>query len=1824
MKKVLKFVKGNKKDADSSASGNRGSKESVCIPTSSSNDSLNNNGYHVDIHGADKGMDKLHKSAYQGNMEKLKMALKVTDIDTVDELDRTALHFAITQRHTNIVWYLLNNKARMDIMDKDGFTPFLKAVQCGNTDCTHLMLERGADLDSTDDNGNTALHLATRQGYFKIAALLLQKGADLSIFNNQGEVPLHLATLGEHKDLVSLLLKYGATVNVPDRLQRTPLMLAARVGNIQLIHVFLQHGAHLDSCDSNGWTASDYALIGGHQEIAKQLTQIPRPKEKLEMLDTIGEDSELSDLDNSLDPNINNNNQLEVSLMSKKDVSVHDSPLSCVTPPPLKPPRSWDLIQSGMIDTQTSNINNSNNQNTVVQKRKSLTTLGSLESRRDSFIDNGVSNLTSTPIEELGTQLGNASTPVEELGNADTPLKGTVHNTEFENLNAPSEDTIFNNNIITPSVELDIDSRDEMKCEEIHGFNSEKEQADVEMKNETKEEQYQNMELCDNLAGVNDNAVNPCNEMRAMVVNGEDILEEVKGYEDNTTDNSESSSNSSSLLNELANNILVSQINKIVLDEKIDNEKIGMKSKRENSSDRETENESESSCTSVKSVETVLSKVINDDVKPVDPLGTVEREDKEVIKESESMKNDIKETKVVKIDIKEIEVTKKDIKESEQNIKESEIKVSANISNVFRQSRAFFENRSNSTEITPNTSGAVKSKIVVEKASTSLKSENTNETVKNAQTELVNNITMKSKNTIGVDDKKSESKDTHEVAKSDLTIDKSCMNQENLSLDNEDIMNFITERDEEIQNMIMQNNLKEHQQFLIDNAKVDGNKEHGATVEYDIVDEKHFEDVATKSTNTICESAVNAVLKMTNETIPDQTFRERGETVSNDLKRREGDRTNIWIDNGTYCDGIHNPLIESINTMNPPVNDPSAVSQYLSSVSDMSRSVTSTSSNTVCNSCIGATNTQSCDLMNKSCDYLIKNIDQVLEHINSNTSDIVQQNELLETHLSNDSAILNMTHDGYRNEEDMECTLSEDEDGETLGTLQDENLLKNAMKHLPRHKSLDLSDDSMPFILSPKVKDMPGPSVRLFDDLPPPPSDFSFPPPPLTLDDQPSSASLVSLDNLPLPPDDMLDRLDTQCSIDSIQDEEEEYGGKQLACIEEEETMSEMSNCKEIPYKNMEDYSVSVDEDIEDDGNRTPTNEDPGGLGAMSPPSKGQDYKIDIHFADQESLEKCYVFVTERGSDSGDDVLHTSHSTSCDDERIAQQPNTTHQCLTNQSAYQIHTVLEDNNLVVEMNLNSNEEQGEHTHACSEYRDYVYNLSEQSDGSHIKDQLACYDRAIEELSNNPAQHHQPQIQNGAASSRPTRPYGDSEIHDLIDKDLKCLSDQLISDKQQMYHELYSSADSINNPQSSYSDEPSMNRPLSLDDKKRKLLVSMTNIDLADEEDKDSADEQDPPFWAAGEDGGGGGRFACLRQNTVIYNEDISTGPGSNKEDVYTVEDSMSTTSSSDPSDNQRNCSPKHLNPLKSTTSILRETTLERGRLEEAVGVLRSRVEVLEYQLTDATQSLADKSDTVSALEETVAKHEATIAHHLALVNTLSYQNQNYQAEINHLTSLYTKDENVDRVSQLEASSLNLKKKVDYLNAQVNSLSEENIVLHEFIANIDAEGTKNLNVPASFKLMKKQNLEQQPPFHQSASNGNASQSNIPQEIYDDILNLKLNLEKEVRLRKKLEEEYSIELGRKLQEMEIKHGEELKKQEQILRKEKVLKIDAELRHKKELDLERQILLHEITKLKSELKTKDLHIVKLETQLRQYENEKKQARKQLIDSVNREIADE
>lgn len=403
MKKVFKFVKG-KKDAQ---------KENVGVTPSQSRDlsspaqtpederfiSLDtSSGYIVDFCGKDKTLTKLHKAAWQGHLEKLKSALKKVEIDAVDRHNRSALHFAVAQGHPNIVWYLLGNNAKMTICDDEGRTPLLKAVECGHKDCMTLLLERGADINNPDYQGNTGLHIAAKQGTLDVASALISRGATLDVANNCGEYPLHIATRLQNKDLVELLLRSRASVNVFDRENRTPLMLAAKTGNLLLVQLFFEYGAQLTVVDSNGWTAEDYALLGGHQTVAEEIkSYMKSSKVESAKLETHNEEDESEAVKSNEDSSTWNDdgqtsseskdrvtkkikNFFENRENSEKDKEedLFDSPESEAMPPPCQPPRSWDMIQAGMIDAK---------QEGSESKRLSITVLGTLHSRRKSFTE---------------------------------------------------------------------------------------------------------------------------------------------------------------------------------------------------------------------------------------------------------------------------------------------------------------------------------------------------------------------------------------------------------------------------------------------------------------------------------------------------------------------------------------------------------------------------------------------------------------------------------------------------------------------------------------------------------------------------------------------------------------------------------------------------------------------------------------------------------------------------------------------------------------------------------------------------------------------------------------------------------------------------------------------------------------------------------------------------------------------------------------------------------------------------------------------------------------------------------------------------------------------------------------------------------------------------------------------------------------------------------------------------------------------------------------------------------------------------------------------
>ncbi|KAK6620665.1 hypothetical protein RUM43_010960 [Polyplax serrata] len=418
MKKVLKFVKGKKDERKDESGGLTPSQSGDLIsPAQTPEDERflgldSSFGYVVDFNGKDKSLTKLHKAAWQGNLDKLKSALKKVDIDASDKHNRTALHFAVVQGHPNIVWFLLGNNANTSVCDDDGCTPLLKAIECGHKECLKLLLERSTDINATDYTGNTGLHVAVKQGSLDIVSVLLSKNANTEVSNNAGDYPLHIATKSENKDLVDLLVNSGADVNVLDRENRTPLMLAAKSGNALLTDLFVEYGSQLTVVDSNGWAADDYALLGGHDDIASSLKALIRAKkEKSKEIQGVHEQNAASESnkedENSVswgdNPSSNSSDKTDrvakklkeffrtcskdeetgneaIALAKPKDKEEDtiESPNSEVMPPFCQPPRSWDMIQAGMID---------GNKPGSETKRLGITTLGTLHSRRESFTE---------------------------------------------------------------------------------------------------------------------------------------------------------------------------------------------------------------------------------------------------------------------------------------------------------------------------------------------------------------------------------------------------------------------------------------------------------------------------------------------------------------------------------------------------------------------------------------------------------------------------------------------------------------------------------------------------------------------------------------------------------------------------------------------------------------------------------------------------------------------------------------------------------------------------------------------------------------------------------------------------------------------------------------------------------------------------------------------------------------------------------------------------------------------------------------------------------------------------------------------------------------------------------------------------------------------------------------------------------------------------------------------------------------------------------------------------------------------------------------------
>ena len=154
------------------------------------------------------------------NIERVMKLRHVTEEEAINLLETnpelsdlryTALLLASLRGHSDIVRILIREGAADPNMQQwDGLTALHYAAIRGNPGLVSFLIENKAKIDVVNEDGQTPLVLAVHRGRFETANLLMANGADINIKTKLGNNPLSAAV--GNSDLVKKIIFAGADI----------------------------------------------------------------------------------------------------------------------------------------------------------------------------------------------------------------------------------------------------------------------------------------------------------------------------------------------------------------------------------------------------------------------------------------------------------------------------------------------------------------------------------------------------------------------------------------------------------------------------------------------------------------------------------------------------------------------------------------------------------------------------------------------------------------------------------------------------------------------------------------------------------------------------------------------------------------------------------------------------------------------------------------------------------------------------------------------------------------------------------------------------------------------------------------------------------------------------------------------------------------------------------------------------------------------------------------------------------------------------------------------------------------------------------------------------------------------------------------------------------------------------------------------------------------------------------------------------------------------------------------------------------------------------
>ena len=206
-----------------------------------------------------------------------------------------ALHYAVCHKSTNllnsfdVLKCLIGNRELKltHVTHLESCTPLMIACQNHNYNLVTFLLEHGANMDLQDRYGNTALYYAVDS--FHILSCLIRNGADVNRHTNDNCTPLMKASLNRNMNAVAFLVKHGANMDQQDKNGETALHYAVNGNSSEVLYKLLSLGAS-QVHNSRGLTPLLLASNKCNISIVEDLMKMPEytKEQRIDALELLG------------------------------------------------------------------------------------------------------------------------------------------------------------------------------------------------------------------------------------------------------------------------------------------------------------------------------------------------------------------------------------------------------------------------------------------------------------------------------------------------------------------------------------------------------------------------------------------------------------------------------------------------------------------------------------------------------------------------------------------------------------------------------------------------------------------------------------------------------------------------------------------------------------------------------------------------------------------------------------------------------------------------------------------------------------------------------------------------------------------------------------------------------------------------------------------------------------------------------------------------------------------------------------------------------------------------------------------------------------------------------------------------------------------------------------------------------------------------------------------------------------------------------------------------------------------------------------------------